>query len=81
MLALPTGSTHTHPTENTEVAIVPLSGEGHVTVGNQSFTLKREDVFAVKPEVLYVPPNHEIKVESIKDFEFSLGGAPAEAAG
>src|SRR5687768_15277323 len=72
------GSTYTHVTESTEVAIVPLKGEGSVAVGDQSFKLKRESVFAGKPDVLYVPPRHEIKVEATSDFEFSLGGAPAE---
>jgi 5-deoxy-glucuronate isomerase len=72
------GRSYTHHTENTEVAIVPLDGEGRVTVGDQSFVLKRDNVFAGKPEVLYVPPKHEIKVEATSDFEFSLGGALAE---
>ena len=76
--ALLSGRSHSHLTENTEVAIVPLSGEGRVTVGKESFRLKRENVFAGKPDVLYVPPKHEIKIEAIRDFEFSLGGAPAE---
>ena len=77
-LSLPAGGTHSHLTEHTEIAIVPLSGEGHITVGDQSFTLKRENVFAGKPDVLYVPPKHEIKVEANSDFEFSLGSAPAQ---
>jgi 5-deoxy-glucuronate isomerase len=77
-LTLLAGRVHTHATENTEVAIVPLSGEGIVTVGNQSFTLKRESVFTGKPDVLYIPPRHEIKVEASSDFELALGGAPAE---
>jgi len=76
--ALLSGSSYTHATENTEIAIVPLSGEGRVSVGDQSFTLRRESVFAGRPDVLYVPPQHEIQVEATSDFEFSLGGAPAE---
>lgn len=76
--ALHAGSAHTHHTEDTEVAIVPLSGEGRVTVGDQSFQLRRESVFVSKPHVLYVPPRHEITVEATSEFEFSLGGAPAE---
>ena len=75
---LPSGSTYTHLTEGTEVAIVPLSGEGRITVGDRSFPLKRESVFAGKPEVLYVPPRQEIRIEAKSDFEFSLGGAPAQ---
>jgi 5-deoxy-glucuronate isomerase len=78
LLTLSSGRVHTHLTQNTEVAIVPLSGEGRVTVGDRSFMLKRESVFAGKPDVLYVPPRHEITVEATGDFEFSLGGAPAE---
>ena len=77
MLALEPGGTHIHLTENTEVAIVPLRGQGHVSVGEQSFTLLGS-VFAGKPHVLYVPPGNEIRVEAKTDFEFSLGGAPAE---
>ena len=75
--ALLSGSSYTHATENTEIAIVPLNGEGRVTAGDQTFTLRRESVFAGKPDVLYVPPQQEIKVEATSDFEFSLGGAPA----
>ena len=78
MLALEPGRAHIHLTENTEVAIVPLRGQGHVSVGDQSFTLQRESVFAGKPHVLYVPPGKEIRIEAKTDFEFSLGGAPAE---
>src|SRR5215510_14202323 len=78
MWALQSGSTHTYLTENTEVAIVPLSGEGRVTVGGQSFRLQRANVFDGKPHVLYVPPKHEIRIEANSDFEFSLGGAPAD---
>ncbi len=78
VFALKAGRTHTHPTENAEVAIVPLSGEGQVRVGGQAFTLARESVFAGKPHVLYAPPKREVVVEAQSDFEFSLGGAPAE---
>jgi 5-deoxy-glucuronate isomerase len=78
MWALQSGSMHTHLTENTEVAIVPLSGKGRVTVSNQTFQLMRESVFVGKPDVLYVPPGQEIKIEANSDFEFSLGGAPAQ---
>ena len=72
------GEMHTHLTENTEVAIVPLRGEGHIIVGDQSFDLKRNSVFDGKPYVLYVPPQHAIKIEAKGAFEFALGGAPAE---
>ena len=75
---LSSGSAHTHLTESTEVAIVPLSGEGRITVGDRSFRLRRENVFDGKPEVLYVPPRRVIRIETTSEFEFALGGAPAE---
>lgn len=77
-LKLQTDEVYIHHTEGTEVAIVPLSGEGYVTVGAQTFLLQRESVFNGKPHVLYVPPRHEIKVEANLNFEFALGGAPAD---
>jgi len=77
-LALKAGSAHIHHTHDTEVAIVPLSGEGVVRVGGESLTLARESVFAGKPHVLYVPPWQEIAVEAASDFEFTVGGAPAK---
>src|SRR5919106_4121466 len=45
---LSSGRSYMHLTEDTEVAIVPLEGEGRVSVGDQSFTLRRENVFAGK---------------------------------
>src|SRR5262245_33360174 len=78
VLNLQPASSHLHSTEDTEVAIVPLSGEGYITVGGQTFTMQRESVFNGKPDVLYVPPRHEIKIEAKTNLEFSLGGAPAE---
>jgi len=76
--ALPLGGLFTCVTEATEMALVPLSGEGRVTVGKQTFQLSRESVFAGKPHVLYTPPGHELAIEARSDFEFALGGAPAE---
>ena len=78
MLQLPAGNSHVHLTENTEVAIVPVSGEGHIVVGDQYFDLERESVFYGKPHVLYVPPGEKIEIEAKNNFEFALGGAPAE---
>lgn len=77
-LALKAGSAHIHHTNDREVAIVPLSGEGVVRVEGQSLSLARESVFAGKPHVVYVPPKHEIAIEAKSDLEFTLGGAPAE---
>ena len=78
VLGLPARGSHIHNTDDTEVAIVPLNGEGQITVGGATFTLQRESVFNGKPNVLYVPPKNEIKIQTQSNFEFSLGGAPAE---
>ncbi len=77
-LALPMGQTLTHDTGNTEVALVPLAGRGRVTVAGQTYALARASVFDGKPHVLYAPPGTRLVVEAESDFEFALGGAPAE---
>jgi 5-deoxy-glucuronate isomerase len=77
-LALPAGQSLTHDTGNNEVALVPLAGQGRVAVGGQTYALARESVFAGKPRVLYAPPGSRLVVEAETDFEFALGGAPAE---
>ena len=77
-LALPAGQTLTHDTGHDEIALVPLAGRGRVSVGGQSFALARESVFHGKPHVLYAPPGARLTVEAATDFEFALGGAPAE---
>jgi 5-deoxy-glucuronate isomerase len=78
VLALRNGKTLRHDTAQTEVALVPLRGEGVIRVGKQQFTLARQSVFAGKPQVLYVPPGHDIEIEARPEFDFALGGAPAE---
>ncbi len=67
-----------HTTKGTEVAIVPLSGKGTIQVGDEKFELSRKGVFEEKPHVLYVPPQNDIAVTTDNNFEFSIGGAPAE---
>lgn len=72
------GQSYFHPTENTEVAIVPLSGKGTIQVNNEKFELSRKGVFEEKPHVLYVPPQYDIAVTPSDNFEFAIGSAPAE---
>lgn len=70
--------TYFHTTDNTEVAIVPLSGQGVIEVGGSKYSMSRKGVFEEKPHVLYVPPNNDIAVTTSDGFEFAIGGAPAE---
>ena len=67
-----------HTTDNTEVALVPLSGSGVIQVGDKKFEMSRKGVFDEKPHVLYVPPQQDIAVTTNDVFEFAVGGAPAE---
>ena len=67
-----------HTTDNTEIAIVPLSGEGTIEVADNKFTIERKGVFEKKPYVLYIPPGHDVAIITTEGFEFAVGGAPAE---
>ena len=69
--------TYSHTTGDTEIALVPLSGAGSIQAGGQRFSISRADVFREKPQVLYVPPGHDLTVETADSFEFAVGGAPA----
>jgi len=75
---LKAGQNYQHDTQNTEIALVPLSGTGEITVGDQTFTISRSSVFEQLPHVLYVPPQHTLQVITENGFEFAIGGAPAE---
>lgn len=78
VLALNAGETFTQETGGSEMALTPLRGNARVNVANQAFEIARRDVFAEPAPVLYVPPRHTLTVTANSDFEFALGGAPAE---
>ena len=80
LVALPAGQTFRTATQNNEMALVPLAGRGICTVAGKRFELARKGVFAELPSVLYVPPGQSLQVEAEAgvDFQFALGGAPAE---
>ena len=72
------GQVYLQDTKNTELALVPLRGNGAVRTADGEYRLARTDVFSQKPDVLYVPPDHEIGVTTSDSFEFAVGAAPAE---
>jgi 5-deoxy-glucuronate isomerase len=78
VVALRAGEAWGHATGGTEAALVPLQGRATASVPPQTFMLARESVFASKPHVLYVPPGSDLALRAETDFEFALGGAPAE---
>lgn len=61
-----------------EVAVVPLSGTGHIRVESDSVELTRSSVFEERPRVLYVPPGRTIHISTEAGFSCAIGGAPAE---
>lgn len=74
---LAAGQAYLHRTEDTELALVPLTGAGTIETGAGSFDMQRASVFAEKPSVLYLPPGQEFGVRSDSHFEFAVGAAPA----
>ena len=84
VVTLAAGEKHAVGTEGIEVAVVPRSGSGGVTGGEQTFALSRSSVWQEKPHVLYIPPGQDVTVagpstgSGDETFEFAYGGAPAE---
>ncbi len=78
VLKLAAGESYTYQTSTNEVALTLLSGSGTLRVGDQSFEVARQGVFVELGPVLYVPPGHEVTVTADSNFEFAIGGAPAE---
>ena len=76
------GETHEHLLVDQETAIVPLEGEGAVSIGEIETTLSRTSVFDEMPRVGYAPPGSAISVTCPSapgsSFEFAIGSAPAE---
>ncbi len=78
VVSLKAGQNHTEYTAGNEIALVPLKGKGLLTVGDTQFSVARQGVFTEMSHVLYVPPGHTVNVTAHEDFEFAIGGAPAE---
>lgn len=70
---------HSEVRPGQETAIVPLSGNGTVVAGGQSYAIGRESVFSEMPSIVYVTPGDEMVVHAgAAGFEFAIGSAPAE---
>jgi 5-deoxy-glucuronate isomerase len=78
VVSLNAGEQFAHDSGGNEVALVPLVGAATVTANEQSFDISRKGYFIEPPNVLYAPPGTAIKVQATADFEFAIGGAPAE---
>lgn len=78
MVALQAGESSREETGADEVALVPLTGSATAAVAGERFTLLRTDVFEGRTSILYAPPGSEITLSASTDFEYAIGGAPAE---
>lgn len=78
VISLKAGETYEQATDGEEVALVPLQGEAALSANNSQFVISRQGWFLEPPHVLYAPPKTAISVTATTDFEFTIGGAPAE---
>ena len=78
VVSLKAGEQYTQASGNNEVALVPLVGSAVLTVNSQQFEVSRKGFFEEPPHILYTPPGTQINVQATTDFEFAIGGAPAE---
>ncbi len=78
VISLNTGEQYTQDTGSDEVALVPLTGSAVLTANDQQFQVSRKGYFEEPPHILYAPPSTNLQITATADFEFALGGAPAE---
>ena len=78
VLALESGQTQQINTENSEIVVVPLSGEGFCAFGEEVFAFSRSSVFEGLTDIYYLPPQSSFSLRAAKSIEVAIGGAPAE---
>lgn len=78
VVSLKAGQRYDQDTGGEEIALVPLAGQATLKAGEQQFTVARKGPFAEPPHILYAPPGTALSVTATSDFEFAIGGAPAE---
>ena len=78
VVSLKAGEQYTQESGGDEVALVPLVGSATLTANDEEFNVSRKGYFAEAPHILYAPPKTSITVQATADFEFAIGGAPAE---
>jgi 5-deoxy-glucuronate isomerase len=61
-----------------EIVIVPLAGSGQLSFNGECHELRRKDLFRDLPDVAYLPPRTNYRIEASAKFEFAIGGSPAE---
>jgi 5-deoxy-glucuronate isomerase len=76
VLTLPPGGTHTWPTGDDELLVLPLAGSGQVTCDGATFGLRgRRDVFSRVSDFAYAPRDATVTVSSPGGGVFALPSA------
>jgi len=76
VLTLPPGGTHTWPTGDDELLVLPLSGSASVTCEGQTFDLVgRRDVFSRVSDFCYLPREAAVTVTSVPGGVFAVPSA------
>ena len=78
VVSLKAGEQYAQNSEGNEVALVPLVGSAALTANDERFEVSRKGYFEEAPHILYVPPGTAVTVMATTNFEFAIGGAPAE---
>jgi 5-deoxy-glucuronate isomerase len=72
------GETIETNTAREEIIIVPLVGSGKLSFNDETHELVRKDLFRDLPDLAYLPPQTNYRLEAIESFEAAIGGAPTE---
>jgi 5-deoxy-glucuronate isomerase len=78
VVALDAGEIDEFKSEVDEVVVVPLSGKGICSFGNQEHPFERSSVFAGPTDIFYLPPRTQCTIKASAAAELAIGGAPAE---
>jgi 5-deoxy-glucuronate isomerase len=78
VVSLKVGEVHEQATGGDEVALVSLRGQAVLAADAERFEVSRKGHFVEPPHILYAPPGTAVTVTATTDFEFAIGGAPAE---
>jgi 5-deoxy-glucuronate isomerase len=77
VVTLGAGSRGELGTDANEVIVVPLSGKGICSFGNQDHPFERSGVFAGPTDIFYLPPRTQFSLKATQPTELAIGGAPA----
>jgi 5-deoxy-glucuronate isomerase len=75
---IPAGQTLEGNSGGDEIVIVPLLGRAQIQFNRVTHQLRRDDLFAQRTDVVYLPPRTVYSIQSLDGFEVAIGGAPAE---